>query len=180
MVRDPASVASLFNQAMTAGGVQYEGWPNSKRLPNIKELSACALAAGFFQFPQLTTHYPLRRPYDPTNILLENDLSQLPQRLLASFIHGIVVLYAANNCAEFIFMVLTCVKNLQIETEKNYKLSTGEYEETKAAVAWIEHNFTRVQEQIQPETPLFRDGSEIDESRLSLHAKFRRRFNTRK
>ncbi|CAL8129235.1 unnamed protein product [Orchesella dallaii] len=81
--RDPARFASINNQTLTAGGVRYEGWPNSKRLPDIKELSAYVLAAGFFHFPLITALYPLIRSYDPINILLENSLSELPRRMLA-------------------------------------------------------------------------------------------------
>ncbi|CAL8129261.1 unnamed protein product [Orchesella dallaii] len=167
--RDPETFASVVNQTMTAGRVRYQGWPNSKRLPDIKELSAYVLAAAFFHFPLINALYPLLRSYDPINILLENGLSELPRRLLASLIYGIVVFYAANICAALILMMLTCVETLQIETEKNYRLSTGKSEGykisrieritnaiLKAAFVWIEHNLTRVQRKVPPRTPMCR------------------------
>ncbi|CAL8136938.1 unnamed protein product [Orchesella dallaii] len=123
--RDPSEFSSMVTQMLNAGRIKYVGWPNSKRLPDLQELSAYVMAVGFFAFPLLAAIYPLIASNDPIDILLKNHVSDLPRSLLACFIYGISVSLWANICSLFILEVITYVQTLQGETEENLRQSLG-------------------------------------------------------
>ncbi|CAL8129262.1 unnamed protein product [Orchesella dallaii] len=187
--RDPASVASTITKHLTVAGITNEGWPNSERLPDIKEICAYILASGFFNFPIITALYPLKRSLDPVNLLLENVVPEILRRILACLIYGVFVCVAANICAALILIVLTCLEIIQTETEKNYLLSMEKpviirmprieliiNRQLKTAFLWLEKKFEWFRPGTQSQRSHWNRGNTPNETNWSTQHKFKRSF----
>ncbi|CAL8112072.1 unnamed protein product [Orchesella dallaii] len=123
---DPKQLCYINSQIFKLGGIKYQGWPSSKRLPNLMELVGYGMALGFCNFTIVSAFYPVLRPYDPINMELDGILPEVPRRLLAAIFYGTLVFFAANTCASFLLMVLAIVHVFEEETEANHKLSMEE------------------------------------------------------
>ncbi|CAL8129263.1 unnamed protein product [Orchesella dallaii] len=187
--RDTASLASTITKHLTVAGITNEGWPNSERLPDIKEIGAYILASGFFNFPIITALYPLKRSLDPVNLMLENVVPEIPRRILACLIYGVFVCVAANICAAFLLIVLTCVETMQTETEKNYWRSMEKpiiirkprieiiiNRQLKKVFLWLEKKLEWFRPGPQSQRSHWNRGNTPDETNLSTQQKFRRGF----
>ncbi|CAL8112126.1 unnamed protein product [Orchesella dallaii] len=123
---DPKEFCYIDSQIFKLGGIKYQGWPSSKRLPNLMELVGYGMALVFCNFTFAVIVYPLLRSYDPINAELNGILPELPRRLLASTVYGSLAFLSANTCAVFLLSVLAVVHVFEVETEANHKLSMGE------------------------------------------------------
>ncbi|CAL8136936.1 unnamed protein product [Orchesella dallaii] len=189
--RDPSEFSSMVTQMLNAGRIKHVGWPNSKRLPDLQEISAYVMAAGFFAFPLLTAVYPLIASNDPIDILLQNHVPVLPRSILACFVYGIFVSGCANICSIFILEFVTHVQTLQGETEENLRLSLGLHERPranrleviaqtvlKAVFIFLERTIYGSNSKVQPHTSFRNQTEEIGANSLRIQQNFgRRRFD---
>jgi len=72
--------------------------------------------------------YPFLMSQDPINTELKILLPELPRRLIASVLYGIITTLGVVVCAPFLILILACCHTFEMRTRENYRLSLGQCE----------------------------------------------------
>ncbi|CAL8097898.1 unnamed protein product [Orchesella dallaii] len=144
--KNPEGFGFVKTQILRIRGIKHNGWPNSKRLPDLQELVTYGFAVGYFNFPIAALIAPFLLDQDPINAELKDVLPPIPRRIFASFLCATTVFYSALVNGTFLLGLMTCCYALEKLTEMNLKLSLGESGERNSSR--LEQNIQTILEAI--------------------------------
>ncbi|CAL8097810.1 unnamed protein product [Orchesella dallaii] len=134
--RNPQYFTFISTQIFEFSGVKYQGWPSSRRLPDLQEVVGYYIALTLCDFTFVAIAYPFLRDHDIGNVLLKGVLPELPRRLLVMAYYGWYTFYTTNFNTQFLLLIITCCQIFEKETEMNLLLSTQQPFEKKTN--WLE------------------------------------------